>query len=226
MLLKKKKPNININKGDIALKNVTFSYPGRSEPIIKDLNLYIGSGTRIGLFGKSGSGKTTIMKLILGFHKLDKGNIYIDSQNINKFNSKSIRDHISFANQNGKLFNGSILYNVCYGTNKSEESIKQYMKSNNLLRFFSNLPNGIHSLVGVNGMNLSRGQRQIIILIRSIIKDTKILMVDEPTTGLDANTKNSVLHILKNIDKNRTLIVVSHDKEILPIIERVHNMNK
>ena len=145
------------------------------------------------------------------YYKVDDNTIFIDGQDINKYNLASLRSQITFINQNNKLFNKTIYENIQYGNDLSKNSIDNYIIKYKLDQVFKNLPNGFNTNCGVNGDSLSGGQKQIIQLLRSTNKNNKIIILDEPTSALDHKTKNIILDIIKDLSKNSTLIIITHD---------------
>jgi ABC-type bacteriocin/lantibiotic exporter with double-glycine peptidase domain len=215
---KEQKNIIQINSGDISIKNLSFSYNNNN--IFNNFNLNIKDGEKIGLTGESGNGKSTLIKLIMGYYKVDDNSIFIDGIDINKYNLDSLRKQIIYINQNTKLFNKTIYYNIKYGNKLTNEKIDYYIKKYNINSVFKNLKNGLNTLVGVNGDNLSGGQKQIIQIIRAFGKNCKIIILDEPTASLDVNSRNIVLKMITDLTKNSTLILITHDKENLQIVNR------
>ena len=204
------KPNININQGEINLKNVSFGY-SNDKKIFDNFNLNIKSKSKIAIVGPSGNGKSTLVKLIMGYFKIADECIFIDGQDINKHNLGSLRSQISYINQNTKLFNKTIYENIQYGNNMTMENINNLIKKYELEQIFKNIPNCFESNVGVNGDSLSGGQKQLIQLLRCYNKNNKIIILDEPTSALDSTTKKAVINIIKDISKEATLIIITHD---------------
>jgi len=218
------KPNITINEGLIQIKNLTFSYV-KGKDIFNNFSLEIKPKEKVAIVGPSGNGKSTLIKLIMGYYQVNDNNIFIDGKDINNFNLGSIRQQISYINQNTKLFNKTILENIQYGSNITINQLNDLIKKYKLDKVFKNLSNGFNTKVGVNGDSLSGGQKQIIQLLRSYYKESKILILDEPTSALDNETKNIILQIIKDISKDSTLIVITHDTNNLELINRVININ-
>jgi ATP-binding cassette subfamily B protein len=214
-----KKPSLKINKGSIKINNLNFGYSGNKN-IFTNFNLTINDNDKIAIVGPSGNGKSTLIKLIMGYYKLNDNTILIDNQDINKFSLSSLRKQISYINQNTKLFNKTIFENIKYGNNLTEEDIHLLIDKYKLNRIFKNLQNGFNTNVGVNGDSLSGGQKQIVQLLRSYNKNNKILILDEPTSALDNETRETVLNIIKDISINSTLIIITHDENNLEIVNK------
>jgi ABC-type multidrug transport system fused ATPase/permease subunit len=221
MLDKKKdvRESLQIKNGLISIKNLSFSY--NKNNIFDNFTLDIKPGQKIGLLGESGNGKSTLIKLIMGYYKIPDNSIFIDNQDINKYNPESIRSQIIFINQNTKLFNETIYYNIKYGNNLSVEKIDELIKNFNLNSVFQNLDNGFNTNVGVNGDKLSGGQKQIVQLLRSFGKNGKIIILDEPTAAVDPITKEIIINIIKYLSNNITTILVTHDISNLKIVDRI-----
>lgn len=222
MLEKKedKRKSIVITKGEINIKNLSFSYDKNKNKIFNNFTLNIKNGEKIAILGESGNGKSTLIKLIMGYFPIQNNTIFIDGYDINNYNSESIRSQITYINQNTKLFNETIYYNIQYGNNLSSQKIDELIKKFNLNTVFSNLNEGFKTNVGVNGDKLSGGQKQIIQLLRAFGKNTKIIILDEPTASVDIKTKEIIIEIIKYLGINSTLILITHDISNLTIVNR------
>jgi ATP-binding cassette subfamily B protein len=219
-----------IAKGDISIKNLSFSYDNKNE-IFNNFSLNIKHGEKIGILGESGNGKSTLIKLIMGYFKSPNNSIFIDGKDINNHNSESIRKQITYINQNTKLFNETIYYNIKYGNNLTNEQIDELIDKFKLKTIFSNLDNGFNTNVGVNGDKLSGGQKQIIQLLRALghiflkktnpnLSKNKIIILDEPTASVDPITKEIIIEIINYFSVGSTLILVTHDRSNLKIVNR------
>jgi ATP-binding cassette subfamily B protein len=211
------KPDIIISNGNIDIKNLNFGY-NKDKQIFTNFNLSINQLDRIAIIGPSGNGKSTLIKLIMGYYQVPQETIFIDGQDINNYNLNSLRKQITYINQNTKLFNKTIYENIKYGNNISNEEIDQVYNNLNLDRIYKNLNNGFNSNVGVNGDSISGGQKQIILLLRNYFKKNKIIILDEPTSALDNETRKTVIDIIKKISENSTLIIITHDENNLSIV--------
>lgn len=212
------KPNINIQYGTIQIINLTFKY-SNGKTIFNNFNLSINDNEKVGIIGSSGNGKSTLIKLIMGYYKVADNTIFINNQDINNYNLKSLRQQISYINQNTKLFNKSIYDNIKYGNTLTNDEIDNIFIKYDLNRVFNNMSK--NSFVGVNGDELSGGQKQIIQLLRIYNKNNKILILDEPTSALDVQTKTIFINLIKEISINSTLIVITHDESNLELVNRV-----
>jgi ABC-type multidrug transport system fused ATPase/permease subunit len=218
--IENKQPLI-ITNGLVQIKNLKFSHDKKK--IFNKFNLEITPKTHLGIIGESGNGKSTLVKLIMGYFPAKNGMIYIDNQDINKYSIESTRSQIIYLNQNTKLFNETIYYNIKYGNDLTEENIDLLIKKFNLEKVFENLENGFKTVVGVNGDKLSGGQKQIVQLLRCYgsINKVKIAIFDEPTASVDPNTKQTILNIIKDLTLDCTSIVITHDISNLSICNRI-----
>ena len=207
--------DVKITRGAITFQNVNFKYDGSSKPILQNATFTIAPNKISTIFGRSGIGKTTLVKLMMGFYQLHGGAIYIDGQNINNINLEKLRSNIAFVNQKVDLFNDTVIHNIKYGNKVNSAQIQRYIEQNRILPVFKNLQNGLNSIVGVNGANLSRGQRQTVLLLRAMMRETKIIIFDEPTSALDPKTKASIMSLIKRLSRGRTVLIITHDRDVL-----------
>ncbi len=204
--------NIKPNKviGEIEFQNILFSYKGRS-PILNNFNLKIPAGKTIGIVGSTGSGKSTLVKLLLRLYQFQAGSITLDGYPIESLNLKDLRRCIALVSQDIYLFHGTIGENIAYGNKiASEEDIINAAKLAEATEFIQNLPNNYNTLVGERGQKLSGGQRQRIAIARAILKEAPILILDEATAAVDNETEAAIQRSLAKITKNRTTIVIAH----------------
>lgn len=215
-----------IKKGDIQFKNIVFRYDKNSDEVLFDgLNLKLTGGTKIGIMGRSGSGKTTLMKMLVGLYKPEEGEILIDGVDINKMNIDYLRSQVNYVNQRTQLFEDTVLYNMKYGNDITDEEIIEKLKRYKLDEVFSDLPGGVKANAGLNGGNLSGGMQKITILMRGILKGGSIVILDEPLAGLDKKTIAKTIDMVLAETQNKTLLVITHDNTILPYMDRVVNIN-
>jgi subfamily B ATP-binding cassette protein MsbA len=197
-------------KGKIEFDHVNFSYDEKT-PVLKDINFTIKPGQVAALVGPSGNGKTTIISLIPRFYDPQSGVVKIDDTDIRGFKLKSWREQISFVLQETLLFHASVWDNIAYGKpDATREEILRAAKLANADEFIEKLPEGYHSMIGERGATLSGGQRQRIAIARAIIRDTPILVLDEPTAGLDSASEETVIEALDRLMAGKTTIVVAH----------------
>ena len=215
-----------IENGNIEFKDIFFRYKKDSDELLFDgLNLKIKGGTSIGVMGRSGSGKTTLMKMLVGLYKPEDGVITIDGNDINTLNVDYLRENVNYVNQNTKLFEETVLYNMKYGNDITEDKIIEKLKKYKLDSIFDDLPDGVNANAGLNGGNLSGGMQKITILMRGILKKGNIIVLDEPLAGLDKNTISRVIEMILQETADKTLIVITHDQAILPHLDRVVDIN-
>ncbi|XP_073305508.1 ABC transporter B family member 2-like [Primulina huaijiensis] len=198
--------------GTIDLQNVEFSYPSRPNVLIfKDFNLTVHAGKSMALVGQSGSGKSSVIALILRFYDPTSGKILIDGKDIKTLKLKSLRKHIGLVQQEPALFATSIYENILYGKEgASEDEVIESAKLANAHNFISALPEGYSTRVGERGVQLSGGQKQRVAIARAILKEPSILLLDEATSALDVESERVVQHALDRLMKNQTTVVVAH----------------
>ncbi len=181
----------------------------------------IKGGDKVAIVGQSGSGKSTLLKLMLNLNTIEGGEITIDGVDITEARNEYLRTQVNYINQNTNLFNESVLYNMNYGNNMDEQIIIDKLKNYKLDDVFSELSDGIQSSCGVHGTNLSGGMQKVTMLIRGILKPSKIVLIDEPLSALDPDTRVKVIKMIIEECKNKTLVIVTHDEEILPYMNEV-----
>ncbi|HCB46020.1 MAG TPA: multidrug ABC transporter ATP-binding protein, partial [Algoriphagus sp.] len=215
-------------EGKIEFEQVVFSYPTRPElQVLKDLSFYVNPGEKIALAGHSGAGKSTIIQLLLKFYEVHQGEIKIDGQNLNRWNLEQLRSHIGMVPQEVLLFGGSIRENIAYAKpNASEEEIIMAAKKANAWQFISQFPEGLDTLVGERGVKLSGGQRQRVAIARAILKDPSILILDEATSSLDAESEHLVQEALDELMKGRTTIIIAHRLATIRKVDRIYVLSE
>ncbi|MDZ8228011.1 ABC transporter ATP-binding protein [Nostoc sp. ChiVER01] len=197
-------------QGEVDFKNVTFAYRN-SEPIIKDLSLHIPAGKTIAIVGSTGSGKSTLVKLLLRFYDVSSGSITIDGIDIQKLNLYDLRRSIGLVSQDVFLFHGTVAENIAYGTfDAPDTAIINAAKIAEAHDFIMRLPQGYETIVGERGQKLSGGQRQRIAIARAVLKNPPILILDEATSAVDNETEAAIQRSLEKITVNRTTIAIAH----------------
>jgi len=197
-------------KGQIEFEKVYFGYNPETL-VLKDLNLKVEPGQVAALVGPTGAGKSTIISLIPRFYDPTSGVVKIDGHDVRAFQQKSLRKQISFVLQETVLFHGPIWYNIAYG--KPEATRQEILRAAELANaheFIEKLPQGYDTIVGERGVTLSGGQRQRIAIARAIIRNTPILLMDEPSSGLDAASERLVFEALDRVMKGKTSVVIAH----------------
>jgi len=202
--------NISEVKGSIIFKDISFSYPERSE-VISNLNLEVEPGTTQAIVGSTGSGKTTLIRLLLRFYEPTSGSISLDNHNIKNLKIKGLRSSISLVTQTIILFPGTVMQNIAYGKDGStDEEIIEAAKVAEAHSFIMALPKGYETQIGEGGHKLSGGQRQRLSIARAVLKNAPILVLDEATSSVDNETEEALQKSLAVISKDRTTIVIAH----------------
>ena len=198
-------------KDSIEFENIVFTYPGANEAVLKGVSLKVKAGSNIAIVGPNGSGKTTLLNLLPRFYEVDSGKIMIDGVDINNLSLKSLRDKIAVVSQRVITFNTTIAENIAYGKpNASNEEIISAAKHAYAHEFISKMPNGYNSIIGEDGVGLSGGQLQRIVIARAILKDPEILIFDEAMSQVDADSEAKIAKALSEITTNRTSFVIAH----------------
>lgn len=198
-------------RGDIDFEDVSFCYNNSDAPILSDINLHVKAGATIAIVGPTGSGKTTLVNLIPRFYDVSKGVVKVDGIDVRKFKQKSLREQISFVLQDVVLFSGTVWENIAYGRPEaSYAEIVRAAEAANASEFIDKLPEKYNTKVGERGLTLSGGQRQRIAIARAIIRNSPILILDEPSSGLDAASEQLVFEALDRLMENKTSIVIAH----------------
>ena len=206
-----KLPSLQIDKSNIKFENVSFQYETGKERAIKNISIHIEGEKITALVGHSGAGKSTILNLIPRFYEPQGGKIYLDSQEINKVSLKSLRDKISLVSQDVILFDDSVENNIKYAKlDATEQEVKNACKLAAADEFIDKLPNKYKTLIGENAIRLSGGQKQRISIARAILKNSPIILLDEATSSLDADSEEKVQNAIFNLTKNRTTLVIAH----------------
>jgi len=217
--------NLENFQGNIKFDNISFKYPNTENYTIKNFSLEIEPKTKVVIVAQSGAGKSTLMKLILGFYKLDEGNILLDGLNIKEIDPISIREKINYVNQKTLLLKDTIMNNIKYGNNKSDQEIITILNQYDLLKIFNPPENNpescLQNMVNKNGNNLSLGMQKVIFLIRGILKDAVVFIFDEPLTSIDPNTRENVIKMIKEKTEGKTVIIITHDMEITKIADKI-----
>jgi subfamily B ATP-binding cassette protein MsbA len=206
-----KSRDINITNAAIKFNNLNFKYNSNEDDVLKEVNLNIAGGKMTSLVGHSGSGKSTILNLIPRFYDAQSGDILIDNQSIYKTNIKSLRNKISLVSQDTTLFDDTIRNNIAYAKNTvSDEEIIAAAKFSYSHEFIDKLPNKYETIIGENGIRLSGGEKQRLSIARAMIKKSPIILLDEATSSLDAETESKIQDALKILTKGKTTIVIAH----------------
>lgn len=219
-------PALSAAEGAIAFNNVSFAYPhGRT--ILSDFSLKIQPGEKIGIVGRSGAGKTTIIKLLLRHYKLTQGSIAIDGQDIALRKQSTVREAVSMVPQEPLLFHRTVRENIAYGKpDATEEEIIQAAKQAKAHDFILSLSDGYDTVVGERGTKLSGGERQRVAFARAILKPAKVLVLDEATAALDSESEAMIQHALRTLMEGKTVIAIAHRLSTLREMDRILVLDK
>lgn len=210
-----------LNSNDISIENVEFSYKGRDEKLLKNINLEINKGEKVAILGPSGCGKSTLLKLMMRFWDVNSGTISIDNKNIKNVATKSLRKSQSLVTQETFLFNDTIENNIKIGNpNATIKEVIKACKRASIHEFITTLPNGYQTNVGEFGGNLSSGERQRLGIARAFLHNADILILDEPTSNLDTLNEAEILRSINNECQDKTVIMVSHRKSSAAICDK------
>ena len=199
-------------KGDIEFRDVTFSYPGRDTPALKNINLTIPAGKTVALVGRSGSGKSTMASMLTRFYDIQQGKILMDGHELREYTLSSLRNQVALVSQNVHLFNDTIANNIAYARTEqySREDIEKAATMAHAMDFISKMEHGLDTVIGENGVLLSGGQRQRIAIARALLRDCPVLILDEATSALDTESERAIQAALDELQKNRTSLVIAH----------------
>ncbi|MFE1771471.1 ABC transporter ATP-binding protein [Streptomyces sp. NPDC059008] len=199
-------------RGDIEFDDVSFTYPGTARPALSGVSFRVAPGETLALVGASGAGKSTAAKLLLRFYDPDHGSIRLDGNDLRELCLDDLRDNVAVLLQETLVLHGTVRDNIAYGRpGASDEDIVAAARTADAHRFISQLPHGYETVVGQRGRLLSGGQRQRLAIARAVIRDAPVLLLDEPTTGLDAESGWHVLQPLRRLMSGRTTILISHN---------------
>jgi len=203
-------------RGAIEFRSVGFRYPGAATDAVGDVSFRVGPGEMLALVGPSGAGKSTLAKLVLRFYDPDEGEILLDGTDIRELELRSLREQVSTVFQETLVFDATIAENIAYGRpDATRAQVEEAARAAGLTQFVSRLPDKLDTVVGEKGRSLSGGQRQRVAIARAYLRDTPILLLDEPTTGLDAQTARRVLRPLRRLAAERATILISHDLSLV-----------
>ena len=197
--------------GDIEIKNLTYNYPGYIETVLENINIDIKKGESLGIIGVVGSGKTTLMNLLLKLYDVERGKIFIDGKDINDIPVKTIRDNICYITQDNFLFSATLKENInLFKDEYKDEDIEDSTKPAMIYDEISHMDDGINTVIGEKGIDLSGGQKQRVVISRAFLNNSNIIIFDDTFSALDNRTEQHVLNNIKELTKNKTCIIVSN----------------
>ncbi|WP_434998019.1 lipid A ABC transporter ATP-binding protein/permease MsbA [Vibrio scophthalmi] len=199
-------------RGDVEVKDVTFTYGGKEKPALSNVSFTIPQGKTLALVGRSGSGKSTIANLFNRFYDVDSGSISLDGHDVRDYTLKNLRSHFALVSQNVHLFNDTIANNIAYAaTDKySREQIEHAARLAHAMDFIDKMDAGLDTVIGENGASLSGGQRQRIAIARALLRDAPVLILDEATSALDTESEKAIQAALDELQKDKTVLVIAH----------------
>ncbi|MCE9685977.1 type I secretion system permease/ATPase [Shewanella sp. AS16] len=214
-------------QGKIEADHLGFSYPGSEKPVLNPMSLTIQPGERIAIIGRNGSGKSTLAKLLLGLYQPSRGSLRYDGLDSAQIHPSDLRRNFGYLPQDVTLFHGSVRDNILFGSRQVTEH--QLIRAVQLsgVSLFTNLESeGLDQQVGEGGLALSRGQRQTIALARATLNDPPLLLMDEPSASLDARAEKQFISAMKNVSKDRTLLLITHKTHLLQLVDRILVLDK
>ena len=220
-------PELSVVKGNIKFQDVSFSYPKTLEDAVKNFNISIDGGSTAALVGHSGAGKSTIVNLLPRFYDPKEGEISIDGQNISAVTLSSLRKNISMVSQDIILFDDTVRANIAYANmSATDEQIKKACDFAAASDFIEELPNAYETIIGENGIRLSGGQKQRVSIARAFLKNSPIILLDEATSSLDAESEEKVQNAVINLTKNKTTLVIAHRLSTIIRADKIIVMNR
>ena len=218
---------LKVSNGEIKFINVKFKYKSEEREILNSISLTIKGGGMTSLVGHSGAGKSTILNLIPRFYDLDSGDITIDDKSIYKSTIKSLRSEISLVNQDTTLFDDTIKNNISYGKlDATDDEIYEAAKLSFCEEFIDKLPNKFETIIGENGFRLSGGEKQRLSIARAMLKKSKIILLDEATSSLDAETESKIQEAINLLTKDRTTLVIAHRLSTIMNSKKIYVVDK
>jgi len=217
--------NINI-KGQVSFENVNFAYL-KDKTVIHDFSAYVKEGKQVAIVGPTGAGKTTIVKLLLRFYELNNGNIYVDNHKTTDYRKNDLRAVFGMVLQDASLFSGTIMENIRYGRlDATDEEVIQAAKEAHVNHFVNTLEDGYNTIINEESSNVSQGQKQLITIARALLKNPKILILDEATSSVDTRTEQIIQNAMDKLMENRTSFVIAHRLSTIKNADMILVMNE
>jgi ATP-binding cassette subfamily B protein len=221
-----KKTMIKDIKGNIKITSLAFSYKGSDEKVLKDINLDIPLGTTLGIVGETGSGKSTLVNLLLKLYNVKESSILLDGKDINDYTLSSLRRNFGYVPQDNFLFSASIKDNIKFFKEQfSDKQVEEAAKNSCIYDSITNLPNGFDTILGERGVNLSGGQKQRIAIARALVKNPSILILDDSLSAVDTITEGDIIENLKEIRKGKTTIIIAHRVSAVEMADKIAVMS-
>lgn len=209
-------------EGSLQVEEVSFAYPGQQVPALQQIALEIRPGEHVAIVGKIGSGKSTLLKLLVGLYRPNQGTIRIDGVDIAQIDPADLRRHIAYVEQDTRLFFGTLRENIALGTSgATDDQIVRAARMAGLEELVQRHPMGFEMRIGEGGAGLSGGQRQAVAVARALLREPDILLLDEPTAGMDQGSEQTLIRSLGEYAQKRTLVVVTHKPTMLPLVDKL-----
>ncbi len=210
-------------RGDVQFQNIDFAYQGNQESVLKNISFEMSAGETVAIVGRSGSGKSTLVNLLPRFYDADRGRILIDGHDIRDYSLTGLREQVALVGQHVTLFNDTVASNIAYGQLEqvNKEQVRAAAVAAHAMEFIDELPDGMDTLVGEDGLNLSGGQRQRLAIARALLKNAPILILDEATSALDTESERLVQKGLEKLMENRTTLVIAHRLSTVEKADRI-----
>ena len=219
--------NIAVGKGEIKFHDVSFTYNQENRKILKSISLKIESGKMTALVGHSGAGKSTILNLIPRFYDANSGDILIDNTSIYESKINSLRSNISLVSQDTTLFDDTVKNNIAYANlEATDDEIYEAAKLSSSEEFINNMPSKYETFIGENGVRLSGGEKQRLSIARAMLKKSKIILLDEATSSLDAETEQKIQDAINYLTKDRTTVVIAHRLSTIMNSNKIYVVDK